>query len=729
MDPNTETAQAIIGVMRQMREQGEDDTALKTYLDNLPEADYIALNEYQAAAGEVPPVDPLAEGPTQRNVVNPPAPEVPIAPAEEGVQASGIMSALGPTFRGVTEGALALPMMAAGGIFGDGIGDGARITDTIGDMVGARYAESPMERVYQDGVAGLTGGLMTGGVGAIGKGLVEKGATSLLPQVAAKLAGGRTGQAVSGTLAGLAGGTSREKGGDTKDQIISALVAGFSPQALQSALKHVTTKGVDPAAIQSTLRNFEEAGTIPSVGQATEGSKAQALEALLSNYYGSSGTMRNFARQQEESIGNTLTQKGKDFAGDTGTSNYELGKVLREQYDEVGKPRVSATREALAQDVGNAIDGAKTLPVEKYGNILDELVSVNPAIKSQLDTKLLNPSKQEFEATQKALFEDVVRGMEAKRSAGIAEADIVAGLPFEAVRELKTKIGQQIDRSVFTKNPADAELRRLYGGLSEDVKTFVESQGADAVEAFKKMNEWETAYAETAKLVRSVIDKNGGPEKVGKAIFAQIKDGPSVLKSVYSMLDEQGQKVMTGGVIQRLGEVTGKNAKDFDIGTFFSNYKKIDDFAKDEIFGKVGTGYRDSMEKIFDATKNISKEAQQFGVKTGAPGNLGIHSGIGMIMGLFGLVGYGTTENLLTTGAAALAGLGGAVAGSNAMAKYMTSPSVVKWMASNSKTSPSALPAAVNILVQEARKSQDEDLIAFSTDLQARLAAEKEGIE
>jgi hypothetical protein len=66
--------------------------------------------------------------------------------------------------------------------------------------------------------------------------------------------------------------------------------------------------------------------------------------------------------------------------------------------------------------------------------------------------------------------------------------------------------------------------------------------------------------------------------------------------------------------------------------------------------------------------------------------------------------------------------------GANILARYMTNPKTVRWMASNAKLPPAALPTAINLLSQEARKSQDPDMIEFAR-LMEEATAQKDGEE
>jgi len=629
---------------------------------------------------------------------------------------------LGMYLRAGIGGATALPaipinamlsMMPYGGD-GDAVGQ-------IMDAFGAKRPQNRDERITSDIIAGLTGSgaVMTGGKGLAKLGMKETGE---------KLAAAPVAQLIGGGAGGAASGTVREEGGSQSEQILAALLAGGVPSATSFGTKKAFTAGVPKQQMQETMANFAEAGDTPTIGQLTGGDKAQGTEAFLAQFYGSSPVIKKKLAQQEDSVLGRATNLAEEVGpvelGLDGTvtpvtnSPVSLGRMIEESYLGVGKPAISAQRQEFAQKLADEVNPRSVTPVENFKTQMGDLTSVDPGAKNLLEGKVFNPDLDAFKDTKTRLMKDLKRNVDAQIQAGVPEVMVKEGLPFEAVRKLKTAAGAAMDSSVFgAQNVSQASQRRIYGALAEDLKAFVKNEGIDAEKAFKEWNEWEVKLHDEGAAIRSVLDKNGGPEKVFKAAFSGTKEGPTIISSVFNNVDESTRRALTSAYVHQMGKTSSKtDPDDFNLGQLFGNYRAMDPEAKDIVIGAKGTTLRDSLDKLNSAAQTILKSEKDFGMKAGGKsGSLGIqapiYAGTGLLTSSASLTGGSEPGIALFAGLAAMAGT---AVGANALARYMVNPKTVKWMAANSDLPPSAMPTAINLLAQEARKSQDPDMIEFA---------------
>jgi hypothetical protein len=170
-------------------------------------------------------------------------------------------------------------------------------------------------------------------------------------------------------------------------------------------------------------------------------------------------------------------------------------------------------------------------------------------------------------------------------------------------------------------------------------------------------------------------------------------------------------------VINRLGKALPgmQNAEGdaFNPSTFLTNWNKLDPAAKDALFGAKGQ------------TNQLRRALDSFANTTGTIRNSTLYknpSGTAAAAGH----GFGLLALLGEAGAAlsghpkVLAASAGAIAGNNILARALTNPKVVSWLASSAKLPTSALPNAINQLSKMGKIDPD------ARDLSAALQQNRE---
>lgn len=498
-------------------------------------------------------------------------------------------------------------------------------------------------------------------------------------------------QTISNAAGSGASGLVRENGGGTGAQVAAGIGAGLAPSALlgtgQAALRGTMRGGeAGRQALQQSVDDFGRVGSTPTAGQGANNARSRYSEALLRNAPGSSGVVRNRLDQQAEEIGAGVDRiagklspaQGAErggkaiISGITGPSGFmsrfkaESGRL----YDEVGKMlppdakvQASATQQVLTE---------LTTPIQGAANT---------------SGVLMNP-----------------------KLAGIAKAfgdDLAANggtLPYEAIKRLRSQIGELIGDSALSPDTPTRQLRRVYGALSDDLNAAAVATGdPKAIQAARRANTYYRAGMNRIDDIERVVDRNGGPEAVYKALFNGSREGGTTLRKVMQSLDGQAQRDLAATTLRRLGKAN-PSAQDelgevFSTETYLTNWSRMAPEAKRALFDRFGPSFSRDLDALASATAKIR----------GANQTLPNPSGSAVVAGQ--TTAFGALAYSLLSGNAATAGLvGGSLAGANVAARYMTNPRFVKWLARTTTVPAAALPSQLSILASMAR--DDDDLAA-----------------
>ncbi|MGX5731960.1 hypothetical protein ACWKWK_15690 [Pseudoxanthomonas beigongshangi] len=565
------------------------------------------------------------------------------------------------------------------------------------DEWGMRRPQTAAQRIMADIGEGLTGTGLTLGLG----GLLNTGrqaATSAAPTIQSRLgdllsSNWKTQTAAAAGASGASSAT-REAGGGATSQFAASLLGGMSPGAATSGTSGLTRlllRGRDGAGMRSTIDDFARVGTTPKVGQATGNFRTQGLESLLSGFPTSAGVMGRASTRQAEEMGQGLTDWARTLSRNPGSE--AAGRAI-ERGVETFNQNTKAMRQAL------------------YWR-LDKLM---PA-----DTKVTLPNTQRAladlttpvtgaEATTGAMVNPAI-----KRMADNLAHDLTTGggtMPYQAMASLRSRVGQELEgAALYPTDKPIQEYKRLYGALSLDMQAAARAQGADAAKAAARANDYTRASIERLETLRRVVDRNGGPEKVFKAVMEGSSEGATTLRAVMKSLPDDGQKALTAAVIRRMGLATPgvQNAAGdaFSANTFLTNWNRLSPEARRTLFDRYGPGFSDDMDRIARVADNIKSGSEVYRNPAGTANKVGAMSYLGS---LALAAGTGQKDAFY---ALVLAGLG-----ASGSAHLMTSPSFVKWLA-NSTTVPvsSALPQ-IQQLHRIAEEEQDPEIADFARRLE-----------
>lgn len=571
------------------------------------------------------------------------------------------------------------------------------------DKMGLPAPANSTERISSDASRALAGNAVTMGMGSAASGLGGvKGA------VAQGVASNPVLQGVSSVTGGSAMGYAREEGASPGVQVAAGLAAGLTPAAIpagMSGLSRLILRGGEKGrgVLAENIDTFAQAGTTPSVGQGTERRFPRAIESGLSRYPGGAGRMNDVAENQATQIGarvDDLANQAARGANPT-TAGSAIVKGITGENGFI--PKFKATASQLYSVVDQYFPPQTQIPVSNTKAYLTQAnapISGAPNLSSRLANRELG---------------DIEKALDADLMAQVNQAQN-GTLPYEAIKVLRTKIGEKIADAGISPDIPTAQLKRLYAALSQDISAAVQGSGnRNAAQALNRAENYYRSGMARVDRVQSVVEKNGGTEKVFNAALSGTKDGATTINAVMKSLDQDGQRMVASAVLRRMGRANPGNQDDvgevFSTERFLTNWNTMDKQARGAIFNRMGSDYVKNLDSVAKVASNIRQGSKVFANPSG--------TGAGVAqLGAGGAFFYSIAT--LDFGAAGL--LAGSAASANLSARLMTNPKFVGWLAKQTQLAPGAVPSQIAVLSRMAEQTGDPDLQEAAQMYQKALA-------
>lgn len=599
--------------------------------------------------------EPVASAPPKRSMVD-----------ELGRQ-------LGLTVRAGVKGVASIPAMVSDAVTGPinagldkvaGEGKGfrfqpaAQAMEKMLSVAGLPEPGNARERVVQDAASAVVGaGSMVKG----GLGLAKYASGPVAKSVGNTLAAGPGLQGLSAATGAGASGTVRENGGGAGAQIAAglagALAPGFAVPASAATLRGVMRGGeAGRRRVAENIATFERAsGTVPTLGQATEGRAQRAAESLLSKFPGGAGVMVRKAEGQLDDMAASVQRLSDELA--PGASAVNAGEAIAKGA-RTFKEGFKTTQNRLYSTLDKHIPEGTPIQV---GNTEFALKELNSGIDGA-------PNISEFFKNAK------IKGIDKALQADLELSATGGSLPYEAVKKLRTLIGNEIaDNSLIADVPR-SKWSALYGALSEDLGMAAKQAGPQAEQSWQWANQFtKTQLARLEEL--STIVARDTPEKIFMGAISGTAEGDTIVKRVITMIPKAQRREVAAAVLQRMGRATNgqQNAMGdaFSSETFLTNLSKLSAPARRTLFGRTGNAELEtqvlSMAKMAD---NIRQGSKVFANPSGTAQAVTLKEA---------LVGAGAAAATGNLGAAA--GVVGGIGGANLAARLVTNPNLVKKLA------------------------------------------------
>ena len=431
----------------------------------------------------------------------------------------------------------------------------------------------------------------------------------------------------------------------------------------------ITGFGKTGKATSERLKNYIDAGVTPSLGQVTQSRGIQTVEMVLGNIPGGSGRISAVAQKAQDQLGkNALNLASKTINKTLPADEVAVGRIINQGI----------------KDGVNASNGFVGRIHSRSGSLYGELDKYLPKDKGiKLDTtvsklkELVSPVKGAEKTSivfKNQFLDDVLKGLESDLAKG------GGALPYQAVKSVKGKIGNKIG-SFDLINPVDkAQLKTIYGALSEDIKIALKGN-TKGLNALTRANNYYNSSLKRIDNYLAPISKIADPDKISSLLLNTGKEGASRLNAIKKSLTTDQYNVFLSNVIERLGRIqpgqalsgelfegTGK----FSSETFLTNYSRLSKQAKDALFS--GKGWTKGMKKDFDEIVNISNFIRESGKTFRNPsGTADRLVGQGILFGSAGTAFTGNPAFILSVPLI--------IGGANVSARLMTNPSFIKWLA------------------------------------------------
>lgn len=521
--------------------------------------------------------------------------------------------------------------LAGGDSVGDvlsGTGEAQRRAQLLKDAAGEAY---PGETLAGSLAGGMTSMAGIGKVAGPGRALAAD-----MGFGAAYGAGSENENRLAGAgLGGAAAGVGSYFGGKLLDKI-----ANRAPSAAAKAVEKAQDYGINLP--------LEAMGR----GKAIVGN-------TLSNMPGSAQVMQGSRDVLADEVGNAVENVASSF-GPT-TSYAGMGEALQS-----GAKKWIDKFERTAGKVYDAIP-INPQAASSLGNTVSKLRDLNTKFASneKLAALMKNTRLSGYLDALAGKIKDVDTGLLDSNGNAITRQVKEGGkLSWEDLKDLRSRIGEEIGDQRFSDGTLKSELRGLYGALSEDMKATATAQGPKALRAFERAN---TLYKQGQDRIDGALAKILGDDgkKSAESAAAKLqsiaKEGRSssdlsLLASVRKSLPAEEWGQVQNALVRLAGQPMNKSGRDFDPGVFARTFKDMDPAAKNLIFGKGELrqnldefiGVLESLGKV-SALRNTSNTAGQ------------VLTGLG-----FSTIG----------GVPALAGQ---MATTYSLAKLWTNPRFVKW--------------------------------------------------
>ncbi|HEY1092350.1 MAG TPA: hypothetical protein VGE47_14750, partial [Burkholderiaceae bacterium] len=569
------------------------------------------------------------------------------------------------------------------------------------DEWGMARPVTPTQRVVADVGEGLTGTGLTMGLGGL-LNMGRQAATTAAPTIRSKLGEFLTAnpvtQAVATTTGTAAASTGREGGAGPLAQLGLGIGGGVAPGAALTSLEALArgaTRGSDPTAYRNVLDDFAKLGATPSVGQGSGSRVIQGTENLLAASPTAEGVMARASNAQAEQIAKGLDRIANNLS--RSPSAEKAGRAI-EQGTETFSRNVGAVRRALYWQVDKQIPQGTKVQLPSTWQTL---------------VKLTTPTKGAEESTG-ALINPAITAMRENLSADLARGG--GSMPYEALKALRSRIGEELDVSVLQQDKATRQYRELYAALSRDLEAAAKAQGPAAERAARRANTFTRVSSERLEDVRRVIDKNGGPEAIYNAAMTGTRDGGTTIRKVMQSIDKHQQRTVTAAFLRRMGMANpgaqGADGDTFSARTFLTNWNKVSPEAKRALFDRHGPQFSADMDRVARVAQNIDQGSAVFRNPSGT-GNRTAAIGYWLALG----------HSLYRADWNTAGGLVGAGVITNRLAHKMTDPEIVRWLADSTELPTQATFASqLQTLRQIGEREDDPEIgeLADALEEQAR---------
>lgn len=590
---------------------------------------------------------------------------------------------------------------------------GENIRSAFADISGGRTTpRAPRNRAeeYAGAVADFAGGSVATGAGVLNlaRGAAARGtAGPVLRSIAANPSRFIAAETAAATGAGIGSEAARDIApGSAAAPIIGALAGAVAPGTLARLPGMVSQTGkmmvrggeAGRQRLQQAIADFDRAGTSPTVAQGTQGTLTQYGEAALRYVPGAMGRIRRAAEEQAQAMGTRVR---------------EMADNLSPNADEV------AAGQAVARGItgpGGFMEGFQRASGRLYTAFDQMMPAQTPVTPARTLSELSQISAPIANAP-------AVSGVVANSRIGqVARAiadDVAANggvLPYESLKQLRSWVGRQLATPELVSELPRAQLRRVYGALSDDMRNAAAAQGPGALRAFERANRhYQSGIARIDNHLERLTKAGAEPEKIFEALWRG-REGETFLARVRRSVPAHEWQTVAATALRRLGQASdsAQNAAGtvWSPETFLTRWNQLSPGARQSLFGGFG-----SLRQDLDAIARTAERMRaQAGILRNSSGTAPATIATGTALTAAGMAISGNVPGLVALGTGMLL--------SNVSARLMTSPRFVRWLAQGMNSHPRYMPVMIAQLSAIATQQPElrEDIARYIEGFRERPA-------
>lgn len=521
---------------------------------------------------------------------------------------------------------------------------------------------------------------------------IAQTANNMVPAIARQL--GMTtakGDAAYGALSGVGSELGREVGGDS-GALVGSVAAPLTPALAAQAGGAALRKIFGPSSAESAkniIDDFASFGSTPTVGMMSGKQSIQGAENVSAPAMGGSPL-----RKASEKIAQNMQAKLSNIA-----------------------------------DNISAKEGAETagLAVQKgingKGGFIDNFRQNNAVLWNKSDS-LIDQTIPVDLANTKAKLSQLVQGgnmgsiLDNPKLSQIKDAlDNSATVDYETVRKLRSSIGQKLAGNDLVSDIPKAELKQIYGALSQDIKTLAQRSSPEALKAFERANSYTSAgHARIDDYLQRISNKVN-PDQVFKDI-AKGGEGVKAILTVKKSIPTEDWEVVASNVVRRLGRSSSgaQNAAGEDaLGDAFSINKFVTDWDK---LGPARKAIFSGSEKLDRYSNDLNKIARAASVVKESRAPAANASGSAQAASRYA-AGSAAVGSLVTGNATPILIAASGVAFNRAGARLMTNPKFVAMLAERGgKPVTKGFITSLVGLAKESSAQEAADIYEFAKELE-----------
>ena len=448
-------------------------------------------------------------------------------------------------------------------------------------------------------------------------------------------------------------------------------------------------------AVQPLVEKAKDAITRPGQREFVAAADRLGLDYMAADIPNATGSRFATSLSKMTLGGVPITDRARKLVDAAAEAKTNIARSLAPKSDVQGAGQAAkrglSQWEAGAKTKSAQMHEAVPIPADRaaeMGNTRAALADINAGLSSNkaLSSEIADPA--------------MVRFQQALEGEGLNWADM---------KRFRTYIGEQVGKPSIEQKMSKSDLRKLYAGLSEDMRATAKAEGPKALAAFERANSYTRGMEQRREeVLTSILGK--GYDKGDEASFNQVMNWAKLdsgdwakLGRAMRSLPEEDANIVRAQIIDRLGMARkgaqDANAEVFSPSEYMTQWNALDKRAKNVLFQGPQRKALEDLATYFDGVKTAS---QQF-ANTSRTGL--INSSLATA-GTFGLdVVTGTLAGIFQLGAG----------------KYLASESFANWMSALiKKPNPAAVLQHIERLTAVARA---EPVIANDIfTLQQRLA-------